>query len=69
MASLLVFVGRPDLVPDLKRFSDSLGNDYVIYNKSMLDLQCALEESCLASDAQGQSPSSERKLLRFDSFT
>ena len=69
MTSLLIFAERPDLVPDLKRFSDSLKNGYAVQNRSMYYLQCALEESCLASDAQGQSPRSERKLLRFDSFT
>ena len=56
-------------MPSLKRFSDSLKHDSVVQNRSMYYLQCALEENCLASDAHSQSPRSERKLLRFDSFT
>ena len=60
---------RPDLVPDVKRFSESLKQSYAVHNRSMHYLKCALEENCLASDAGGQPLRSYRKLLRFDSLT
>lgn len=66
------FAERPDLVPNVKRFSDSLKQSKAVYNRSMYYLQCALEDKCLASDAAAaanQSILSARKLLRFDSFT
>ena len=64
-----IFVERPDLVPSLKRFSDSLRGHYTVQNRSMYYLQCALEDGCLASTAVGQPRDSQRKLLRFDSYT
>ena len=65
----VIFAERPDLVPNLKRFSDSLKLNFAVQNRSMYYLRCALEEGCLSSDANNQSNLAQRKLLRFDSFT
>ena len=66
---MFLFTERPDLVPDVARFSGSLRQSYAVRNRSMYYLKCALEENCLASDANGQPLRSYRKLLRFDSLT
>ena len=61
--------GRPDLVPNVKKFSGSLKRNHSVQIHYLVSLLCGLEEKCLSSNAVNQSLLSQRKLLRFDSLT
>ena len=60
--------GLPDLVPDLDTLYRSLSYPYVERLPIYL-LECAREENCLSSSAEGQPLTNVRSLLRFDSLT
>ena len=56
------------MVPILSRFQQSLTYYRQIHRMPMTDLECALEENCLASTARNEI-GDYRDLLRFDSLT